>query len=119
MDSLRNLETEGTYWPGLGFFTGGAMAMVIMMWLRQRLPWWPVHPLGFPIGANTMMNFIWFNVFLAWFIKRIVLRHGGASIYRQSQRFFLGLIVGQSLCNGIWLVIDYFTGKVGNRIFWV
>ena len=66
-----------------------------------------------------MMTFIWFNVFLAWFIKRIVLRHGGASIYRQSQRFFLGLIVGQSLCNGIWLVIDYFTGKVGNRIFWV
>ena len=117
--ALRNLETEGTYWPGLGFFTGGAMAMVIMMWLRQRLPWWPVHPLGFPIGANTMMNFIWFNVFLAWFIKRIVLRYGGASIYRQSQRFFIGLIVGQSLCNGIWLVIDYFTGKVGNRIFWV
>lgn len=117
--ALRNLDIVGTYWPGMGFFAGGASAMVAMMWLRQRLPWWPLHPLGFPIGANQMMNVIWFNVFLAWLIKRLVLRYGGASAYRHSQRFFLGLIAGQSLCNGAWLVIDYVTGKVGNPIFWI
>jgi hypothetical protein len=117
--AMRNLETPETYWPGMGFVTGGAVVMTAMMWLRQRLPWWPLHPLGFPIGANQMMNFVWFNVFLAWLVKRLVLRYGGASAYRQSQRFFLGLIAGQSLCNGAWLVIDYFTGKVGNPIFWI
>ena len=40
-----------------------------------------------------------------------------AALYGRSQAFFLGLISGQVLCNGIWLVIDYFTGKVGNHIF--
>ncbi|HJP30741.1 MAG TPA: DUF6785 family protein [Candidatus Latescibacteria bacterium] len=115
--ALRNLEVEGTNWPGLGFLGGGAAAMLVMMWLRQRLPWWPLHPLGFPISANYMMNFVWFNVFLAWLVKRMILRYGGASTYRHSQKFFLGLIAGQAFCNGIWLVIDYFTGKVGNRIF--
>lgn len=115
--ALRNMQIEGTYWPGMGFFGGGAVVMGLLMWVRQRLPWWPIHPLGFPVGANYMMNFVWFNVFLAWLIKSLVLRYGGASAYRHSQRFFLGMIAGQALCNGLWLVIDYFTGRVGNPIF--
>ena len=117
--ALRNLDPKGVYWPGMGFFAGGGVAMLLMMWARQRLPWWPVHPIGFPIGANSMMNHVWFSVFLAWLIKRIVLKFGGAGLYQRSQAFFLGLISGQVLCNGIWLIIDYFTGKVGNSIFWV
>ena len=93
--------------------------MALMMFARQRFAWWPVHPIGFPIGANSMMNHVWFSVFLAWLIKKAILRYGGAALYKRSQAFFLGLIVGQVLCNGIWLVIDYFTGKVGNSIYWV
>jgi hypothetical protein len=27
------------------------------------------------------------------------------------------LICGQVSCNGVWLIVDYFTGKVGNSIF--
>ena len=59
-----------------------------------------------------MMNSVWFSVFLAWALKKVVLRFGGVSLYRRSQVFFLGMICGQMSCNGIWLVIDYFTGKV-------
>ena len=44
---------------------------------------------------------------------------GGAAVYQRSQAFFLGLIVGQVMCNGVWLIIDYFTGKVGNSLYWV
>lgn len=117
--ALRNIDPTDTYWPGLGFMGGGAVVMGLMMILRQRLPWWPIHPIGFPIGANSMMNFVWFNVFLAWMLKRLILRYGGAANYRRSQSFFLGLIAGQVLCNGLWLVIDYMTGKINNAIFWV
>ena len=92
--------------------------MVSMMWLRQRFTWWPVHPIGFPVGGNAQfMNPVWFSVFLAWMIKKLVLRFGGASLYKRSQPFFFGLIAGQVLCNGLWLIVDYFTGKVGNHIF--
>jgi hypothetical protein len=117
-NALRNMEPAGAYWPGLGFLSGGGLVMVAMMWARQRLPWWPVHPIGFPIGANLMLNSVWFSVFLAWFIKKMLMRFGGVALYRRSQMFFLGLICGQVSCNGLWLVIDYFTGKVGNSIFW-
>jgi hypothetical protein len=65
------------------------------------------------------MDVVWFNVFLAWLIKTVVLKYGGAALYRRSQIFFLGLIAGQALTNGLWLVVDYFTGKMGNSLFWI
>ncbi|MSR82561.1 MAG: hypothetical protein EXS58_06490 [Candidatus Latescibacteria bacterium] len=118
-NALSHLAAQGVDWLGLGFLGGGAGVMGLLLWARQRYPWWPLHPLGFPIGAESMMDYVWFNVFLAWLIKGAVLRYGGAGQYQRSQPFFLGLIAGQVLCNGLWLCIDYFTGKVGNSIFWI
>jgi hypothetical protein len=115
--AARALEPSGVYWPGWAFFGAGGVGMWLLTVARLRLPWWPIHPLGFPLAANFMMHKVWFSVFLAWLVKIIVMRYGGASVYRHSQRFFLGLIVGESLCNGLWILIDYCTGKMGNIIF--
>ena len=116
--AMRGLELPEVFWPGIGFFAGGGVVMWLMLWMRQRYLWWPIHPIGFPIGGNhQFMNPLWFSVFLAWAVKKLVLRFGGAGTYRRSQVFFLGLIAGQVLSNGLWLIIDYFTGKVGNHIF--
>ena len=114
--AMRNIEPAGTYWPGLAFFTGGGALMTLMMIARARLSWWPLHPIGFPIGANYLTGRIWFSVLLAWAVKVLVLRYGGAAFYRSSQSFFLGLIAGQVSEKGIWLVIDYFRGSVGNIV---
>ena len=115
--AMRNLEPAGVAWDGLAFFCGGGVAMLLMTWARQRLLWWPLHPLGFTVAANHLMDKIWFSVLIAWAIKKVVLRFGGAAVYGKSQSFFLGLIAGEVLCNGLWIVIDYFTGKTGNMIF--
>jgi len=116
-NAVRNIDPMGADWPGLTFLAVGALVMVLLTWARQYLLWWPLHPLGFPIGANFMMNKVWFSVAIAWAIKKLILRYGGAASYQSSQSFFLGLILGEALCNGLWIVIDYFTGKVGNAIF--
>ena len=49
--AVRNLEPAGIYWQGLGFFAAGGVVMLLLTWARQRLLWWPFHPVGFPIGA--------------------------------------------------------------------
>ncbi len=82
----------------------------------QHLLWWPLHPLGFAVAANHLMDKIWFSIFIARAIKKLVLRFAWPATYT-SVRFFLGLIMGETLCNGLWVVIDYFTGKTGNIIF--
>ena len=35
-----------------------------------------------------LMNHIWFSVFIAWSVKKAILRFGGASVYRASEAFF-------------------------------
>ncbi|MCY4606175.1 MAG: hypothetical protein OXE49_18230, partial [Gemmatimonadetes bacterium] len=113
----RALEPAGADWLGLTFFAGGAVVMGLLAWARHHVLWWPFHPIGFPIGANFMLDKIWACVLLAWALKKLILRFGGAAHYRTSQHFFMGLIMGEALCNGLWLVIDYFTGKIGNAVF--
>ena len=97
----------------------GGSIMSLLMLARQRLLWWPLHPLGFAISTSSMTNYISFSVFLAWLIKSIVLRYGGPVLFRRTRPFFLGLIAGQFTCAGVWLIIDYFTGMTDNNIYWV
>lgn len=97
----------------------GASVMAALMFLNQRLVWWPLHPLGFPIASLWLTDELWFSIFLAWAAKALVLRYGGADLYKRTRLFFLGLILGQYAVSGVWIVIDYFTGKVGNSLFWI
>jgi len=117
--AVKGLEPAGVHWPGMGFMGLGAAGMMLLTWLRQRFLWWPLHPIGFPIMTSWLVDWMWFSVFFAWLIKITILKYGGAVMFSRSRNFFLGIIVGRMLISGIWLVIDFLTGKVGNSIFWI
>ena len=117
--AVKTLEPHGVYWLGMGAAGAGAGAMLGLTWLRQRFLWWPLHPIGFPIMTSWLIDWMWFSIFFAWLIKIVVLRYGGAAMFTRSRQFFLGIIVGRMLITGIWLIIDYLTGTVGNSIFWI
>ena len=106
--------------PNLGGWlqTGvGAGLMALLMFLRQRFLWWPLHPLGLPISATRIMDLVWFSVFLAWFLKLVILKYGGPGMFVRMRPFFLGMILGQFVSAGVWIVIDYFTGMQDNMVF--
>ncbi|MFP4057334.1 MAG: DUF6785 family protein [Candidatus Brocadiia bacterium] len=110
---------QGPNWEGLGFGAIGATVMGALLVLHHRFVWWPLHPLGFPIASIWLTGQIWFSIFLAWSVKSLVLRYGGAELYKRTRFFFLGLILGQYTASGMWIVIDLFTGKTGNSLFWI
>ncbi len=95
---------------------GGGGVMALLMTARHRFVWWPLHPLGFAVSPGWALNNIWFSIFLAWLIKVVVLKYGGPGLYRSTRPFFLGIVLGQFVVGGLWLVIDGFTGTVGNSI---
>lgn len=97
-------------------FTGiGAGLMAVLTWARTRFIWWPLHPLGFAVSTFHILTYVWFNVFLAWAAKTVILRSGGTTLYRAARPFFLGLVMGQIFVAGFWLVVDFFTGRIGNN----
>ena len=102
-------DIVGWLWTGFG-----ALVMGGLMTARHYFVWWPFHPLGFAVSTGWVMNSIWFSIFLAWLIKIIALKYGGPRTYSLTRPFFIGVVVGQFLAAGIWLVIDGFTGMVGN-----
>jgi len=106
----------GPHWPGWGWTGVGAAVMALLMLARQRFLWWPLHPIGYVVGGAWTMNGMWFSIFLAWFIKTLVLKYAGPRGYRATRWFFLGMVLGQFVVGGFWLVVDEFTGMTGNRI---
>ena len=105
------------HWTGWLFSGFGAGMMALLMAARRYFLWWPLHPLGFPISviAYPVLT-VWVNIFLAWLIKFFVLKYGGPDLFSRTRPLFLGLITGQFVVAGLWLIIDYFTGMVGNGL---
>jgi len=105
----------------LGWFCKiiGAVLMGILMVMRYRFLWWPLHPIGFTIGSVWLIDQLWLSIFLVWLLKTLILKYGGVRLFRQTRPFFLGLILGQYSAAGFWFIIDLITKHTGNRVFWI
>lgn len=91
----------------------GIVGMSALTFLKYRFPGWPLHPVGFALaGSGTYMRYTVFSIFIAWAIKFIILRIGGAALYRRYRFFFLGVLVGYTAGVGLSLVVDilWFSG---------
>ena len=44
----------------------------------------------------------------------MILRYGGVRLYRNLRPFFLGLILGEIVAAGVFVLIDYATGHTGS-----
>ena len=109
---------ERSFAPRLVFTCLGGGLMAVLLYLRQRFVWWPLHPLGFPVSNTyTIVSYDWFAVFMAWVLKGIILRYGGIAAYRALLPFFLGLILGEFSTACLWVFIDGANGVEGNMIF--
>ena len=82
--------------------------MSILISLKYWFPGWPIHPVGFTIARGVAIDGAFFTIFLVWMIKAIVLRVGGISMYKQTQPFFLGMLVGYLIGAGVSYTIDVF-----------
>ena len=101
--------------PETWIYTGmGAAIMGGLMVAQHRLLWWPFHPLGFPISC--VFGSMWFSVFIAWILKSVILKYGGVSLFNRLKPFFLGLILGEAVVAGTWVIIDYFTGMQQSKL---
>ena len=81
---------------GLGAIGFGLAFTLVLMALKLRFAWWPLHPVAFPLAiADSILEFT-AAIFIAWLVKALLLRYGGLRAHRAALPVFLGLIVGES-----------------------
>jgi len=49
---------------------------------------------------------IWFSIFLGWLAKVVIVRFGGAGLYRAARNVFIGLILGEAAAAALWLCVS-------------
>ena len=91
---IKNKASAVRSWWGHGMGVFGAVMTGVLIFLNQRVPWWPLHPVGFTVSYQYPTRASFFSVFLAWLCKLIVIRVGGMMLFNRSRVFFIGLLVG-------------------------
>ena len=97
---------------------GGGVTVFLFM-MRRLFLWWPFHPIGYVIAGSYSIYHLWWPTFLGWFAKISVLRFGGLKTYQKFKPFFIGLVLGECIVVGTWVVIDLILGTKGNFLFWL
>lgn len=97
-------DTAGMLAALFGLTMTGLLAV-----LRQRVPWWPLHPIGYALATTQSMDYMWCPFFIAWAAKWLTLRYGGIRAYRIALPFFLGLILGDYVVPTLWGVYGMLT----------
>lgn len=127
---LWNLHYQGE--EGLGAYTEivwlrvyaaliGAGVLGLLMYLRRVFLKFPIHPVGYMVlllslyylhvspyakGDDSESSLVWGGVFVAWVIKKLVVKYGGMNAYKSAKPFFISLVVGSVVAVFAWNMLD-------------
>jgi hypothetical protein len=102
----------------LTIIIGGGVTIFLFM-MRRLFLWWPFHPIGYVMAGSYSIYHLWWPTFIGWLAKVFVLKYGGLRIYQKLKPFFMGLVLGECIVVGGWVVIDLILGTKGNFLFWL
>ncbi|MCJ7821487.1 MAG: hypothetical protein MUQ26_00135, partial [Armatimonadetes bacterium] len=74
--------------------------------LRLSFWWWPLHPIGYLAATCWGMHTAWVPFFIGWLCKVLVVRFGGLKLYRRTLPIAVGLIVGDMVSQGFWVIVS-------------
>jgi len=80
----------------------GAVLASALEWAALSTPSWPLHPVGLLVLGSWYVRRAVASIFIGWLLKILILRYGGARLFRQVTPFFLGLIVGDVIALIFW-----------------
>lgn len=87
----------------------GAFVMLMLVICYHRVPWWPLHPIGYLTAYSSAMRILWFSFFMGWLCNALCMRYGGVVMFKKIRYFFMGLVIGDFLMGGGWALIGLFS----------
>ncbi|HEV7300708.1 MAG TPA: DUF6785 family protein [Tepidisphaeraceae bacterium] len=83
----------------------GAVVTGVLQWGALRFAGWPFMPVAYLVSHTWYVRLAWWSILLGWTAKVLILRFGGAGLYQTMKPVFVGLIVGEALAAGFWLLV--------------
>lgn len=84
----------------------GGLFMAFLLYMNRSFLWWRLSPLGYFMSLTFAMEHLWFSILIGWMISGVIRRYGGIRVYRKMKPAFLGMILGEFVIAGLWVVID-------------
>ncbi|KPK66043.1 MAG: hypothetical protein AMK73_01135, partial [Planctomycetes bacterium SM23_32] len=85
-------------WVPLGIGVG---LTGIVMFMRARFYWWPIHPIGLLGISNWHIDRLWLPFLLGWLTKVSLMKFGSGRAVHQARFFFMALILEEAFVGGI------------------
>jgi hypothetical protein len=87
----------------IGFAVTSFLEFATLRWTS-----WPLLPVGYVASHGSFIGAAWFSIFLGWAAKVLIVRFGGATLFNTLRPLFIGIIFGEALAAGTWLIINAF-----------
>jgi hypothetical protein len=81
----------------------GFATVMILDAIRFKFPGFPLHPAGYVLSMNYGVDYYWFGLLIALFVKNFVQRYYGLRGYDQLRMVALGILLGEYAAETIWL----------------
>jgi len=104
-------------WHRTGFMGVGAALTLLLLVLRMRFFWWPLHPAGYALAVSFAIDYFWVPFLISWGSKSIILKYGKVKGYQRAIPFFSGLILGDFVVGSLWMLFGVLTQQQVYMIF--
>ncbi|MEO6435050.1 MAG: DUF6785 family protein [Tepidisphaeraceae bacterium] len=98
---LEPRQYSGALHISIGFGVTTLLEFASLRWAA-----WPLLPVGYVASHGAFIENAWFSIFIGWLAQRIVVRLGGASLFQRARPIFIGIIFGEALAAGTWLLVN-------------
>ncbi|MGV3618065.1 MAG: DUF6785 family protein [Fimbriimonas sp.] len=102
---LQNLlaNRKGPDVVGIAMTLFGFAMVMIMDAIRFKFPGFPLHPAGYVLSMNYGVDYYWFGLLIALFVKNFVQRYYGLRGYDKLRMVALGILLGEYAAETIWM----------------
>ena len=127
-------QFDSPNWLRIGAIGVGAAVIGLLLYLRQKFLRFPLHPVGYLLlllsihyawvspyigtGEERIVqgSTLWGGAFVAWLLKKLIVKYGGMTSYKRAKPFFVGLVVGSVVCIFTWNVIHLVCGIYARQV---
>ena len=110
---LAHLSVQRSTWVSQARWLPFGLGIVLtglVMFLRARFYWWPVHPIGLLAISSWCEDRLWLPFLIGWLVKVSLMKLSSGRVVHQARFFFIGLILTESSLSAVSTLVRTATG---------